>query len=117
MVVSKPEVEPGETTTISADVTNTGGTPSTYTVELSIEGEMVDSRDVPLDPGDSETISFDVAKEEPGAYDFAVDDLTGSFDVRKPPAFPWATVIAIIVIIAAIIAVGIWYWTRGRRTG
>ncbi|KXB07904.1 hypothetical protein AKJ58_01510 [candidate division MSBL1 archaeon SCGC-AAA385D11] len=116
--ISKPEVETGETTTISVDVTNTGGTPYTYTAELSVENELVDSENVALDPDESGTVSFDVSREEAGTYDFSVDGLTGSFEVEKPPKpFPWPTVTAIIVVIIAVVAIAAWYWMQRRGGG
>lgn len=115
LVISKVEVELGEPTTISVDVANTGGTPATYTVELRVDGLLVDSQDVSLSPGQTKKVSFTLSRDEEGTYQITVDGLTGSFEVRAPPKpFPWALVIGIIVVIVIVVVGAIMIRKRRR---
>lgn len=108
--VTKGEVEPGEATRVSVEVTNTGGTEGTHRVELSINGEVVDNGSVSLAPGESGTISFTVSEAEEGTYEVSLEDLTGSFVVRERGfGFPW-TMVAVAVVAVAIGIVVIWRW-------
>ncbi|MDZ7730549.1 MAG: hypothetical protein U5K37_06030 [Natrialbaceae archaeon] len=52
-------VEEGQTLTVDADVTNTGGLADTQDVALSIDGSPVDSQSVSLNAGDSSSITLE----------------------------------------------------------
>jgi hypothetical protein len=56
------EVEAGTSITVSADIQNTGDATGTATVELSIGGNSIDSTEVELEGGASETVSFEGAE-------------------------------------------------------
>jgi hypothetical protein len=81
--VSPAEAQPGETVTVSLEVTNTGEQEGTYTVELKIAGAVENSITVTLAGGASTTITFEVIKEVAGSYSVAVNGLSGSFTVRE----------------------------------
>lgn len=83
--ISKGTIKPGESTTISVDVQNTGNVEGTHKVELSVNGEVVEVKSVTLSPGKTETIPFTISEEEVGTYSVTVDGQSGSFEVEKPP--------------------------------
>lgn len=62
-------VAPNNPLTVSAMVTNTGGTAATQTVEFRIDKDPVASEEVSLDPDESKTVSFDIeTPDESGRY-------------------------------------------------
>lgn len=69
------EVEVGESVTISATVKNVGDLGGTYTVELKIDGEIQETKDVTLAGGATETVSFMVTKDTSGTYTIEVNGL------------------------------------------
>jgi len=113
--LSKTEVEPGESTDISIVVKNVSDVEVTRTVELRVDGEVVDSEEVTLSPDESKTVSFTVSSNEPGTHSVEVDGLTGSFEVAAPEGgeislWPIVAVIAIIVAVGGGVL-----WHRRRR--
>ena len=86
-------VAPGNPLTVSATVTNIGGTAATKTVELRIDGDPVATEEVSLDPDESNTISFDSkTPDEPGRYMHSVHttdtSVTGELTVESPEIEP-----------------------------
>ena len=86
--ISKTFVEPGEETTISADVTNIGDMEGVTTVELLINEIIVDSQEVTLTPDETKTVSFTVSRDEIGTYQVDIGGLKGSFQVTIVPPVP-----------------------------
>jgi len=84
LTVSPAQVEPGETVTIEAEVTNSGGSTGDYTATLKINDVIVDSISLTLDPGEDETVSFSIAKETTGTYLVQLAGLEGTFTVIEP---------------------------------
>ncbi|RLJ01882.1 MAG: hypothetical protein DRP11_03745 [Candidatus Aenigmatarchaeota archaeon] len=117
--VSPSEVEPGESVTVSATVSNVGEESGSYTVELKVDGVVVDSETVTLDGGTSTSVSFTVTSEVEGSHTVAVDGLSGSFTVTAPPPpppppkpFPWIWVGLIVVIVVVVVL----YYLYRQRT-
>ncbi len=55
-----PVVSPGQTFDVSADVTNTGDLAGSQTIELRLDGDVVDSQEaVEVGPGNSTTVTFE----------------------------------------------------------
>ena len=88
LTVSPAQVEPGETVTIEAEVTNSGGSTGDYTATLKINGTIVDSISITLDPGEDETVSFSIAKEATGTYLVQLAGLEGTFTVTESAELP-----------------------------
>jgi len=65
-------LEPGETATASATVTNEGNQTGERTVEFAVGGFVTDSTTVTLEPGESTTVSFDQQFGQPGSYAIAI---------------------------------------------
>ena len=99
----------GESVTITANVANSGGQGGTYTIELKLNGEAVDTEIVTLGAGQSKQVSFTVSELEYGQYDVEVAGLNGEFTASR--AITWWLIIIIILAIGLII----WGAVRVRR--
>jgi len=77
LVISPTEVNPGQPVTISCTVTNIGSAAGPYTVHLG--GDFMAEREVTLEPGQSEAVSFEVTPTEAKTFHVSVNGLTGSF--------------------------------------
>jgi len=108
-IVNGLSVKPSEalvnqTTTISVNVTNRGGTKETHAVLLVIEGVVETSMDVTLSLGESTRVNFEVIRDTPATYDFDVAGLSGTFVVRMPK--PAEFVVSNLTIKPAEVTVG-----------
>ena len=83
--VAPSEVKPAEQVTISAVVTNTGGSEGGYTVVLKIDGVEEARKEVTLGASKSETVTFAIAKHTEGSYTINIDGKVGQFTVIAPP--------------------------------
>jgi hypothetical protein len=109
--VSSGQVKPGEPVTISTEVTNTGDSEGSYTVNLTINGEIEQTKTVTLAPEATETVTFIIIKGESGSYSVSLDGKTTEFVVAAPSwiiRYWWA-------IVAGIIAVGLLIHFLQRR--
>lgn len=82
-VISPTEVNPGQVVTISCLVTNIGSEAGSYTLKMG--GDFMAEQSVTLQPGESKTVSFDVAPTVAKTYSVTVDGLSGSFRVTEEP--------------------------------
>ncbi|MBL7208997.1 MAG: hypothetical protein ISS52_02755 [Dehalococcoidia bacterium] len=86
--VTPPEVRAGDSVSVTAEVKNIGGSEGVYTATLTIDGAQVETKDVSVAPGGTETASFSLVKDEAGTYQVAVGDLSSSLVVQeKAPVF------------------------------
>ena len=117
--VIPPEVERGQTVTVtvSIEVENVGELEDGRTVELKVDGEVIDSKGVTLEGGASATVLFELTRGE-GTYEVKVEGFTDSFTVNpkpsfwdKIPGFPYESIL--IGLIAVIIM--LWY-ARARKS-
>jgi parallel beta-helix repeat protein len=128
--ISPTEAGAGETITISVQVTNTSSCPGSYTVTLKINDVVEATREMILEAGASEEVTFTTARDEAGTYSVDVNGLEGSFTVQEgvtppaeeetPPAeeevTPSATNWALIGgIIAGVVIVGLLIFFVVRR--
>ncbi|MBM2824375.1 MAG: hypothetical protein HW402_39 [Dehalococcoidales bacterium] len=100
MALSPLEVDPVKTVTASVLVKNTGDLPGSYKVALKINGAQVDTKEVTLAGGASETVSFTVVRDVVGTYSVEIGGQAGKFVVRAqsvPPA-PAAFTLSSLVI-------------------
>jgi len=102
----------GESATVTAIIANDGGQEGTYTVELRIDGQTVDTRDVTLGVGQSQQVSFASSGMDYGRHEVEVAELSGEFTASR--TINWWLVGGIIGI---IVAVGLITWgvIRSRR--
>jgi len=111
--VTPQQVPPGQPVTVSAQVTNTGGSEGSHTVNLSVNGQVEQTKTVTLAPEATETVTFAVTKETPGRYTIAIGDLTKEFTVVAPSwlnRYWWMIVVGIVAVVLLV------YFLR-RRTG
>ncbi|AGN01566.1 hypothetical protein L593_08105 [Salinarchaeum sp. Harcht-Bsk1] len=73
--VSPPEIAVGESATATATVVNGGDSTASGTVELVIDGTVVDQQTVTVAGDGSETVSFDRTFQQTGEFAVAVDGL------------------------------------------
>ncbi|HEY90579.1 MAG TPA: PKD domain-containing protein [Dehalococcoidia bacterium] len=83
LVVTPDEVEIGEDIEISVRVRNTGDLSGTYLLQLDINGEVVQTKQVALDGQGSITVPMIVSAEAAGVYNVIIDDLSGTFTVTS----------------------------------
>ena len=85
--ISPSEVIPGEKVNISVSVTNTGDLTDSYELDLRIDDKIEETREVTLAGGETEELTFTVARDKSGSYTVSLDGLTGKFVVKAPSAF------------------------------
>jgi pimeloyl-ACP methyl ester carboxylesterase len=107
------EPEAGETVTISATVENTGIVDWSDKVILKFNGEEIDSQDLFLKGGDSETVTFVVTHEGSGTYTIEVGELSGTFKIGYRGFMMSAIVGGIMAV--ALIAGAVFYGWRSRK--
>lgn len=71
--ISTRELEVGEETTVEATITNEGNARGTFTANLTVDGEVRDTRSVTLGPDESETVEFTISFDEMGTYDIGIN--------------------------------------------
>jgi len=71
---------------ISALVTNTGDLTDTYQVSLTLDGILLQTREITLNGGDSETVAFSANPETAGIHQISIGDVVESITVIQPQA-------------------------------
>ena len=85
--ITPQEVSIGEEVTISVSVANAGNLSSSYEVTLKIDNEVIETQEVTLAGGASDTVTFKIAEDATNTYSVNINGLSGSF-VVKPAATP-----------------------------
>ncbi|HEY82864.1 MAG TPA: hypothetical protein G4O01_06195 [Dehalococcoidia bacterium] len=88
--ITPTEIYLGESVSISIQLTNTGDLTGSYEVSLKIDDSVVETKEVTLEGGDSETVSFSLTPNKVGEYSVDVGGLQGTFVVKElkaPAAF------------------------------
>lgn len=85
LAISPAEVQVGNPVAISCLAKNIGTETGWRTITLKVEGETVTEETVVLNPGESETVSFEVTPSEAKTYSASVDGLSGSFRATETP--------------------------------
>ena len=83
LVISPQQAFPGREVSIMCNVANTGEVDGFYPVSLKIDGVQVDSKDVPVPAGATQTVSFSLARETSGTYNVAVGGLSGTLVISE----------------------------------
>jgi uncharacterized cupredoxin-like copper-binding protein len=113
--LSSEQVEPGQEVFVIVNVTNTGDSEGSYTLNLTINGEVEQTKTVTLAPSASDTVTFTVTKEKPGTYTVSVDGATKEFIVEVLPlswvSQYWWIVLTTIIIIGIMVS---FLWRRRR---
>jgi hypothetical protein len=82
LIIAPERAKQGENIIISAMVTNNGELSGTYSASLKLKGALESTEEINLSPGESQKISFKIAKTTPGFYNVELDGLTGRFVVE-----------------------------------
>jgi hypothetical protein len=132
LLITPSEVEPAEQVTISAIVTNIGGSVGSYTVHLMVNGAEQARKEVTLGAGKSETVTFTVAKDTEGSYTININGNSGQFTVIVPspptpalaealpiqPSTNWRLIGGIIggCVVAVGLLLYLFRWRKGYKS-
>ncbi len=110
LVITPESVKQGETVTISATVKNEGNKQGEYTVTLKIDDQIVDTKEVNLAAGESETVEFTVTASTSGHHIVDLNGLPGYFTVKTSfwaifPTWIWAAVGSVIGVLILLLIV------------
>jgi hypothetical protein len=83
LIVLPGEVDPDEKVTIKVKVTNTGDLSESYEVTLRINKVVEATKEVTLEGGSSQKVTFTTARDTAGVFTVNVDGLSGSFVVKE----------------------------------
>ena len=73
--IDRTTVAAGENATVGATVVNTGDAEGTFTLELTVDGDVMDRQSVTLAPGEDERVTFTRTFEDPGSYRVGIGGL------------------------------------------
>ena len=116
--VIPPEVERGQTVTVtvSIEAENVGELEGGRTVELRVDGEVIDSKGVTLEGGASATVLFELTRGE-GTHEVEVEGFTESFTVNPKPSF-WDNISGFqygLIIVGLLAVIIILWYARARK--
>ncbi|MEM2638048.1 MAG: LamG-like jellyroll fold domain-containing protein [Candidatus Hadarchaeales archaeon] len=104
LTLSKDKVKRGEKVTVSVIVKNIGDETGSYLVMLKVDGVLVESKNVSLDPSQSTTVNFTIEIEEVGEHTISVGNLSKILTVvEEGVSLP--VVLAIGIVCAAAVVV------------
>jgi PKD repeat protein len=84
--ITPVDAQPRQAVAINANVVNEGGSWGSQRVDLLINGQFEQSRNVGVAPGTAQPISFTVYKVPAGEYQVSIGDATGTFYVMEEAA-------------------------------
>jgi uncharacterized repeat protein (TIGR01451 family) len=87
----------GKEATISVDVINEGGQSGAYSVTLKLNDKDVDTKEITLGAGETQTVTFTVLTDKLGTYTVQIGELKGEFS-RKLWINVWLWVGTVIVL-------------------
>ncbi len=76
------QINTGETATITAVVTNTGGSAGLYNAVLLFDTVTTGTKGLQLGPGASTTVTFQITGKAPGTYPVEIGDTSGVLTVK-----------------------------------
>jgi len=123
LTVSPESAKAGAPVTVSVRAVNRGTVEDTRTVILKINDQIESQKEVKLDPGKSQVVSFSVIRSEPGQYVVSVDGQSAIFSVTSAAGgeAPSGMAIPVLVIIGAggllVIALAVMLVMRRRSSG
>jgi hypothetical protein len=80
--IKPAEVTTGDNVNVTAEITNSGGMLGYYTAKLIVDGTKIQEKDIELDPGSSQTVTFAFSKTEPGSYKIGVGSMSTTLVVK-----------------------------------
>jgi uncharacterized membrane protein len=97
---------------IAASVQNTGQVPDSRNLELRVNGNVTDSKNVTVQPGENSTVEFAYKPAEPGTYRISLDGQSGTINVEKAETSNW--LVALILILLIAIGAGYYLYSTGE---
>lgn len=70
--IEPSEVKTGEPVGVKALVSNSGEAAGTFVASLTIDGQRVESKDMRISPGGTETVTFEITRDAPGDFEVAL---------------------------------------------
>ena len=125
IMVQYLSIQPSQTNsnqpvTISANITNRGGTTGSYTANLMINGQVEDTKAVTVPPNSAVRVTFAVHKAEPGTYNVSLAGEQGNFTVlgggSSGGGLSSPLIIGIVLIFVAVFLGILGLIMRTRRT-
>jgi hypothetical protein len=115
LIISPAEAELGDIITISATISNTGEYDGIYHARLKINGVVMVTKEVSVNAGDSEVVSFDTSQDKEGVYTVEIGEASGTFTVKasqsvSPRVINWWLIggcIVIVIAVATFVVLGI----------
>lgn len=113
--VEPENINSGEPVQINFAVTNTGNQPGVCRIELKLDANIFETREISLSGGEKKDLTFAISKPAPGNHTVTVADLSVDFSVApdrsRSPVSWWIlggiiALIAVVVIIASRIISG-----------
>lgn len=86
LTLSPAEVAPLGKVLVSVTAENTGGTRGSYHLAVSLNDESAHEQDLVLEPRESRTVRFVLARSQPGVYRVEAAGLVSEFTVLEPAA-------------------------------
>jgi hypothetical protein len=86
--ISRTEAEVGETITVSVMATNIGNEAGDFSLELFVNNEKRETKNIRLDGGETTNVYFDVVENAEDTYTVKVGDLTGIFTIMATAPLP-----------------------------
>ena len=84
LAITPDEVQLGESVNVNVTITNDGDLTGSYEVNLQTDEQLVQTKEVTLAGGDSETVSFIITLDTIGEHMINVGGLFGTCEVRAP---------------------------------
>ncbi|RXA21183.1 hypothetical protein EQO05_01715 [Methanosarcina sp. MSH10X1] len=110
LVVEPLEVSAGKDAAISINIGNTGNAAGNKTVELLVNGNVTDSKEISLDMGKNTTVTFEHIEETPGTYRVEVGGENATYTVKEKSSL---LLYALGAIILLIIGGAAYFFTKG----
>jgi len=104
LVITPSEAGAGDAVTFMVDVVNTGADVGSVNVELTINGEVVDSRTAILDVDEKRTVEFTHTESEAGEYSVQVGTESGTYTVTSGIPSLGIFISVIILVSAAFVS-------------
>jgi len=86
LAVIPNEVTAGETVRVEASITNNGDANGNYIATLTLDGEVLQTKEIMIEAGATETVSFTHSADAAGTYYLGLDGLTATLEVLEPPS-------------------------------
>ena len=83
LTVSPSQAQLNQEVAISLNVTNTGGTSGSYSLELKVNGISKSTKQVTVTAGTSQTVNFTITGDAVGKHQVEVAGLAGEFEIVK----------------------------------